>query len=308
MPFFSKNIRQLERDVNRISLAVRQAQWMNALAVFRLNGLTTIEQISETEETFSYTPQERNIILGDASPASCKSEPMIVDSAMGETMKGFTIQHEAAYEVCLKDCKEEATLQMKVEQGEFNTAVVLLNHLYNKFWYGNPELMQFGLLNHPLTEIIESPNDGSDGSSSFEFKTNNQVMKELRSASKYMINPVFISGEVAFENSFGNADAGSNQSGCNTRSECIEGLLSKQTNINFNGGIQFMPELDNREEFGGKNIMLIYDADSMSMTSSGAIYLSAANVNSKVVQANRIINTGGLKIKHSGAVKVIVGV
>lgn len=308
MPFYATNVRQLERDVNRISAQVRQAQWLRALSVFRLNGLTTIETIGDTEETFTYTPEERNIVMGDASPASCKSSPMIVDSAMGDEMKGFTITHETAYEICLKDCKTTNTLRSKIEKGEYNTSVVLLNHLYNKFWYGNPELMQFGLLNHPLTEVIESPNDGSDGSSSYAHKTDNQVMKEIRSAIKYMVSPKIIMSEEAFESSMGDADTGNNQSGCNTRSECIEALLSKQTNINFDGNIEFMSELDNREEFDGQNIMLIYDADSMAMTSSGLIYLAATGISPKVVQANRTINTGGLKIMHTDSVKIIVGI
>jgi hypothetical protein len=308
MPFYTKNVRQLERDVNRISNNVRQTQWLTALKSFRLNGLTKVETIGETEETFSYTPEERIIIMGDASPASCNSTPMVVDYASSEEFKGFTVTHEVGYEVCLKDCKTDNTLISKVTHGEYSSSVVLLNHLYNKFWYGNPELMQFGLLNHPLTEIIDSPNNGRDGSSSFSSKSNNQVMKEIRNALKYMIDPRVIMSEQAFENSMGDANTGDNQTGCDTRSECVKSLLSKQSNIRFDGEIEFMSELDNRQEFDGDDIMLIYDADSVAMTSSGVIYLSAASVSTKVVLANRLINTAGLRINYADSVKIIRGI
>ena len=305
MPFMFKSVAQLEREVNRISNRVRARAFNEALSIFSLNGLTTMRMISEFAETFEYTPKVRNMIMGDVNPASCKSDPTTVDVASGDTMKGFTVLHEIGYEICLMDCKDD--LEQIVYEKELAAATMLLNHLYNKFWFGNPELMQYGLTNHPLTQIVEA-SAGTNGTK-WSQKTNNEIMKEIRACIKYMANPRILVSEQAFEDSLGNADeSGLGMNACSIRADCVQELLGRQETVNFDGNIRFMEELDNRAEFGGENIALIYDADSMYMTSSGIIHLDASQNSQKTVFANKMINTGGMHIEYADSVKVITGI
>lgn len=302
---FYKSTANLQRDVNRISSRVRARAFAAAQDVFKLNGLTTIRQISEYAETFEYTPRVRNMIMGDVSPASCKSEPVGVEVASGDSMKGFTVLHEIGYEICMLDCKRD--LEEIVYEKEHAAAVMLMNHLYNKFWWGNPELMQYGLTNHPLT-VIEEASAGANGSK-WSQKSNNEIMKEIRGHIKYMTNPQIVVSEQAFEDSLGNADeSGLGLNGCTIRADCVRELLNRQETVNFSGPIRFMEELDNRAEFGGENIALIYDADAMYMTSSGIIHLDANPNSQKSVWANKMINTGGMHIEYADSVKVITGI
>lgn len=305
MAFFYTSTAQLERDVNRISVRVRARAFAEALNTFKLSGLTTIRAISNYAETFEYTPKTRNMIMGDISPASCKSEPTTVDVASGDTMKGFTVKHEIGYEICIMDCKDN-NLETLVYEKEVAAATMLLHHLYRKFWFGNPELMQYGLTNHPLS-VVEEASAGANGTKWSE-KTNNEIMKELRGHLKYMTNPQILVSEKAFEESLGNADTNDGGGACSLRADCVELLLAKQETVNFNGTIRFMEELDNRAEFDNKNIALIYDADSMYMTSSGIIYLDANRNGAKTVFANRMINTGGMHIEYADSVKIITGI
>ena len=304
MAFFYTSTAQLERDVNRISARVRGPAFRAALEVFKLTGLTTVKPISAYAETFEYTPKTRNMIMGDISPASCKSEPTTVDIASGDSMKGFTVKHEIGYEICLLDCKGD--LEELVYDKEYAAAVMLLHHLYQKFWFGNPELMQYGLTNHPLS-VVEAASAGANGTKWSE-KNNNEIMKELRGHLKYMTNPQILVSEKAFEESLGNADTNDGGGACSIRADCVRDLLARQETVNFTGNIRFMEELDNRAEFNNQNIALIYDADAMYMTSSGLIYLDANRNGAKTVFANRMLNTGGLHIDYADSVKIITGI
>lgn len=308
MPFLYRSATELANAVNQCSRRVRSEAISQALDTFRLAGLATIREIAEDETTFSYTPKSRNIIMGECTPASCKSTPTTVDTAGGDTIRGFTQPYESAFEVCFKDCRENDLCDLVLDK-EIAALMQLYFKAYNNFWFGSPQLMQFGLTNHPLTEVTDSPPTGTDGSSAWADKTNNQIMKELRECMKYMVNPVVLISEEAYENSLGCADeAGNGTRGCGTRVNCITELLGAQQGINFNGEIKFMEELDCVAGFDGSNIALVYDANAMGFGLSSPIFLGAEPISTKVVMSNRMINVGGMRIEYEGSVKVIKGI
>lgn len=300
MAYSYKSSEALAAAVNSVPNSVRQSAWNDAMDSFKLFDMVPIKTISEDSEKFEYEPKKQRFVFGDIVPASCSSKPMPVKSSSGDVFKGFTFRHQAVYDLCIEKCNKK-TVSEDVYDGEADVATVLMTYAQQSFYFGNPEMMQFGLVNHPLTEEIESP-------ATWAKMSNSQIVKQLRTASKHMVDPRYLLADKVFDDSLGDADnAGNGSSGCGTRLECLTSLMSKQNNINF-GEFEFNEELDSRLEFGGKNVALIYDADAMAMTLSGPIYLDARGIDIKNVYTQREINTGGLHVYSEGAVKLITGI
>lgn len=298
------DIKLLTRHVDRSGKKQYKKAASKAVDFFPLLGLVEIEQISDDESDFSYTPESRTYIMGDPSPVSCKSVPSRVEENEGMEIRGFNTRHELGYEICKFDCKTD-TLAQIIAKKEQSVAIGLMNFLAKRFWVGNPSLLQFGITNHPAITHIESPHDGKDGSSKLKDKSNDQVMKLIRGLMKNLINPVVLLSELSYEDSLGSIDDSTSK--CNLRADCITKSLKDQQNINFKGPIRFSEELDKVEDFDGENVMIVFDSGSLKLKSSGVIWQGAYN-DGKTVYVDRLINTSGLVIEHYDSVFVVTGV
>lgn len=307
MPFEFNDVEQLRKRINTISKAEFERAYRNSLSTFPLLGLVKIDKIDNTETSFKYTPQTREYMAADASPATCHSEPNTVEMAEGDEIKGFTNRHELSYEICKSSCKED--LLELIRKKERVVAIGLLKILSDRFWLGNPSMLQYGITNHPAIKHVQSEPDGTNGSTKWAYKSNNQVMKVLRTALRNMNDGVILMSEGAYDNSLGNADdCNGNTCSDKLRSESIENLLTKQATINFKGPIGFSEELDNHPDFDGKNIAIVYDRDSLALRSSGSIWQGGVIKSSKIINVAREINTSGLQIDYYDSVIVIIGI
>ena len=307
MSYNFNDIKRLTATVDSLSRSVYKAQFAKAVKKFPLLGLVQISKIGERDDSFTYSPSRRNWVAGDASPASCRSEPNRVETSGGQPIRSFTTLHELGYEICAFDCKDE-TLAKVVEEKEFAVAMGLMNVLAKRFWEGNPEMMQYGITNHPSVTRIQSPADGGTGLRLWSDKTDNQIMKELRSAMKDMLNPKVWISEAAYEASLGDAVTAPNGStDTRIRGDVVTELLKKQRTSNFNDTIRFTDELDAHADFAGKNIAIVYDEGSVELKSSGEIW-TGATYSAKTVLTNRMINTSGLVVNHYDSVKIITDI
>ena len=315
------DIKQLVRDVDRISRTIMPQAVNDAIENFPIEPLVPLQPIDEDEKMFEYTPKDRSYIFGanGVQPASCSSTPPNVEMSGGDSIRGLTNLYELGYTLCMTECKPNS-LDEHIYNNEYAVATGLLYMLYQQLWYGNPELMQYGLINHPLIEIIESPVaqfkgpercGGGDncGSTKWEHKTPNEIMKELRSAMRLFTNPQISMSENAYNNSMGVMDDALINNGKYgaLRYEIIQDLLSKQKAIGFTGDISYFPELDSHPDFDNKDIAIVYDRDSIELMASNILWRGSDH-DLKNVQVFRQVRTAGLKIKTTDAIKIIVGV
>ncbi len=299
--FYTESATELAREVNRLSRLVRDAVFQKALERFKLNGLTTMNTIPKNQGYFKYTPKQRDYVLSEtATPATCESDPESVRIAAGKPFRGDTDLLEKPYEICLTDC--EGDLRMAVEKGEEAVAAVLLEKLYQRFWFGSPQLGQFGLTNHPLTEKIESTFTWAQAS-------NNQIAQQLIEAMDGMMNPAVIVAQNAYRQSLGLSDENQIVNACSLRGDCVTSIIQKQEGNLFTGAIKTSKDMSNRPEFAGQNVALVYDMGSVFMNASDVIYLDAMPTqNGKKVKAMRMINTSGMHVEYADSLKLIVGI
>lgn len=282
----------------------------DAITASRLNGLVNIRSIGELDTDFSYTPSIRRHVMGEVTPASCDSKVTYVDDAGGEPQWGRAEAHETGYKLCIANCRDETPADV-VRKKERATAEVLVAFLWHKFWHGNPQRLQYGLLNHPLTQVVESPPTGTQGSSKWKDKTNSQIMQEIRKYTKYMLSPRILISEKVYNESLGtaNTSATGSESSCALRLDCIMRMLQGQEGVTMEAdAIKFMEEMDTLAQFAGNSVALIYDASAMVLTSSGPIYTTATVIDSKNVEAIRGINTAGVQIDYTDAVFLVTGI
>lgn len=304
------NVDDLLAVVRNTGRRVYQTAFNEAVTASRLNGLINIRAIGVEDTDFSYTPRLRHYTMGDASPATCGSKPMYVEEAGTEPQWGRCEEHELAYKVCIKDCRSEDA-SVIVRNKERQVADGLMSHLWRKLWFGNPQRLQYGLLNHPLLAVVNAPTTGTGSSSNWKDKTNSQVMQEIRQYIKYMVTPKIIISESVYNNAMGTANttATGTESSCALRLDCIVRMLRDQPDINLAAdSITFMAELDNVSQFSNLGVALIYDAAGMVLTSSGPIYTAATVISSKEVEAIRSVNTGGLQIDYTNSAYVLKGI
>ena len=316
------DIKKLVRDVDSISRNVMSAAVDEAISIFPLDTLIPITTIGEDDKMFEYTPKDREYIFGanGVQPASCSSTPTDVGTSGGEKIKGLTHLYEIGYSICMNECKP-ATLEEEIYKKEKASATALLYMLYQQLWYGVPELMQYGLLNHPLIEVLQSPvakfkgpeqcgsSDGNCGSTKWEHKTPNEIMKELRSAMRLFTDPQITMSENAYNNSMGVMDEALINNGKYgaLRYEIIQDLLSKQKTLGFTGDISYFPELDSHPDFNNQDLAIVYDRGSLELTASDILWRGADH-DLKNVKVFRQMRTGGLIVNYSDAIKIIVGV
>ena len=307
MAYNYDDVKVLTAQVDTISKRVAADAYASQVEKFPLLGLVPVSTIPETQTSFEYTPETRLWVAGDASPATCRSEPNRVETARGVPIKGFNTLHELGYEICALDCRDKSLEEIIIEK-EKAVSLGLLRVLSNRFWKGNPQMLQYGITNHPSITEIASPADGTGSVSEWSAKTDNQVMKEMRSAMKNMIKPVVFMSEEAYEESLGNAaESNTNTGGNRLRADIIADLLARQESINFDGRIRFTDELDNHADFSNENVCVIYDEGAVEIQASGLIWKGATH-GAKVVDVNRMINTSGLVINYYESVKIIVGI
>ena len=315
------DIKALVRDVDRISRNVMPSAVNAAIENFPVDTLVPITTIDEDEKMFEYTPKDRSYIFGanGVQPASCSSTPVDVETSSGDTIRGLTHLYESGYSICMSECKPNS-LEELIYEKEFAVATALLYMIYQQLWYGVPELMQYGLINHPLIEVIQSPVaqfkgpercGGADncGSTKWEHKTPNEIMKELRSAMRLFTDPQISMSENAYNNSMGVMDDALINNGKYgaLRYEIIQDLLSKQKALGFTGDISYFPELDSHADFDNKDIAIVYDRGSLDLMVSPILWRGSDH-DLKNVKVFRQVRSGGLRVKNSDAIKIIVGV
>ena len=320
MPIKYNDVKQMVRDVDRISRNVYLSAFNDAMMDFEGQIFLDLMSLDEDEKMFEYTPKDRQYIFGanNVQPASCSSVPMDVETSSGDTVRGLTHLFESGYHLCIEKCNKDS-LEEEVYNKEKAAALVLINMLHQQMWYGVPELMQYGLLNHPLIELIESPPTrypgeeqcgGGDncGSSKWEHKTINEIVKEIRSAIRHYINPQIIMSERAYENSMSVIDERLLSSGTYgvMRYEQVESALRRQGLLPFSNIIPHI-ELDAHPKYDNKDIAIVHDRGAMALTASQPIWMGSYN-DAKNVHVIRKIRTGGLRINYEDAVKIIVGV
>lgn len=304
------NVSELLQSVTRTGGANYARIFTEELLKSRINGLFQVSTLDDMTSTFEYTPRHIPIINGEVTPASCKSTPMPVSSGMGETMWGKTSEHETSYEVCLKSCTSES-LREEVLTSERNAAAVLIAYMEYNMWYGNPSLLQYGILNHPLIQTFESPANGQGGSRRWKDKTNTQIMSEIRKYTKNMANPRIIVSESVYDSALGTGDESSHGSSkCDLRSACVMKLLSDQPDVNFDPEdvIEFTQKMDVIETASGGGAMLVYDAGVVNLMASRPIYTGAVAKSAKMVEAIRGIRLGGVSIDTYDSAYLITGI
>ena len=276
----------------------------------RLNGLVNIKRIDADATDFEYTPKlKRKIVMGETNPASCRSTPTPVNRASGEPMWGKAERHETSFELCITDCNA-SNVEDKIREGIEDASDVLIGHLWSKFWLGNPARLQFGLLNHELIQVVESPPNGTGGSSKWRDKTNSQIAAEIRTYVKYMSRPRIMLAETTYVEALATGDNDVGDRGCKLRSNCIKQLLVDQTDLPITADFSFemMEDLNNVSMYAGSNVAMIYDADAIVLTSSGPIIIDAFAQSAKMVEQIMEINTGALEIEYTDSVFLLTGV
>ncbi|MDB4461525.1 DUF2184 domain-containing protein [bacterium] len=314
------DIKLMTREVDRISKRVYQEAFRQARLNFQDELFLDFQPLGQDEKTFEYTPKDRTYIFGanNVQPASCSSIPGDVEESGGDTVRGLTHLFESGYHLCEEEC-DRSSIEETIFNKEVLVATVLIRMLTRQMYEGMPHLMQYGLLNHPLIEVIQSPVtndpgpegcDGSDncGSTKWEHKTPNEIAKMLRSAGRHFTNPQIIMSDNAYENSMFVMDETLINNGRYgaLRYEIIEELLRKKSMPSL-AGIIPTEELDNHKDFDHKDIAIVHDRGAMALTASPTMW-KGADHDHKNVHVHRTIRTGGLRINYADAVKIIVGV
>lgn len=320
MPIKYNDVKQMERDIDRISRNVYRNAFRDAMRDFQGQMFLDFQELGEDEKMFEYTPKDRLYIFGanNIQPASCSSVPADVDSSSGDTIRGLTHLFESGYHMCIETCNK-TSLEDEVYQKEYAVAMALIHFLYQQMWYGIPELMQFGLLNHPLVELISSPPTNfpgveqcggatNCGSTKWADKTINEITKEIKSAIRHFTNPQIIMSQNAYDNSMSVIDDRLLSAGTYgvMRYEQIESSLRRQGLLAASNIVPH-EELDSHKHFDNKDIAIVHDRGAMAITASRPIWTGATH-DAKNVHVMRKIRTGGLRINYADAVKIIVGV
>lgn len=320
MPIKYNDVKVMLRDVDRISRNVYLQAFNDAMTDFEGQILLDLMPLGEDEKMFEYTPKDRQYIFGanNIQPATCSSVPVDVETSAGDTVRGITHLFETGYHLCINECNK-TSLEEEVYNKEKAVSLALVNMLYQQMWYGIPELMQFGLLNHPLIQLIESPPTsypgeeqcgGGDncGSTKWEHKTINEIVKEIKSAIRHYTNPQIIMAQRAYDNSMSIIDERLLSSGTYgvMRYEQVESALRRQGLLPFSNIIP-SEELDAHPKYDNKDIAIVHDRGAMALTASQPIWLGGTH-DAKNVHVVRQIRTGGLRVDYADAVKIIVGV
>lgn len=314
------DIKRMTRDVDTVSRRIMQQAFNDAMRDFEGQMFLDIQPLGENDKTFEYTPKDRKYIFGanNVQPASCSSIPGDVEMSGGDTIEGFTHLFESGYHLCMERCNKDS-LEQDIYDKEYAVATALIHMLFQQMWYGIPEYIQFGLLNHPLIEVIQSPPTkypgeetcgGGDncGSTKWEHKTVNEIVKEIKSAIRHFIDPQIIMSQNAYDNSMAFVDERLLSQGTYgvMRYEQVEDLLRRQQLLGPSDIIA-EPELDSHPAYGNKDIAIIHDRGAMALTASQTIW-SGATHDHKNVHVIRYIRSGGIRIDYADAVKILVGI
>ena len=320
MAYKYNDIKRMTRDVDSISRRIMMRAFNDAMADFEGQLFLDFQELGEDEKMFEYRPKDRKYIFGanNVQPASCSSLPGDVEMSNGDSIKGLTHLFESGYHLCIHEC-EANSLEEEVYNKEYAVAMSLIHMLFQQMWYGIPELMQFGLLNHPLVEIIESPPtntpgeetcSGADncGSTKWEHKSVNEIVKEIKSAIRHYTNPQMIMSQNAYDNAMTFVDEKLLAQGTYgvMRYEQVEDVLRRQGLMGLRNIIP-EEELDMHPEYDNKDIAIAMDRGAMALTASKPIW-KGADHDQKNVHVVREIRTGGLRINYADAVKILVGV
>lgn len=297
----STDVDAFRREVNRLA----QEEFDNALEMamksFPLMGLVRFEDIAQNLQSFSYTPQMPDYLMADdAEDFDCGDNDSPVYQAEGKPYRGETANLTKRYELCMIKCQGK-TLREEVRKKLKGVMQVILLKLYKTFWYGRPDLGQFGLLNHPMLadHKIESPFVWSRA-------TDNQIAMQLAKAMKHMVNPKVIVAENIYNNSIGLAKEGDGAGAtCSIRSGCINAIIQAQDGINFDGTIRSSEDLNANNQHG--DMVIVYDAEGAYMTKAEPLLIAATPSGTSMVTGRAIMNTAGLHIEFTGSVKQIEG-
>lgn len=321
MAYKYNDIKRMTRDVDTISRRIMQRAFNDAMADFEGQLFLDFQELGEDEKMFEYRPKDRKYIFGanNVQPASCSSLPGDVEMSSGDSIKGLTHLFESGYHLCIHEC-EANSLEEEVYNKEYAVAMSLIHMLFQQMWYGIPELMQFGLLNHPLIEIIESPAtntpgeetcSGQDncGSTKWAHKSINEIVKEIKAAIRHYTNPQLLVSQNAYDESMFVLDDRLIAAGTPGvfRYEQVQSALGKSRSGVGLGDIIPTEELDMHPEYGNKDIAIAMDRGAMALTASKPIW-KGADHDQKNVHVVREIRTGGLRINYADAVKILVGV
>ena len=297
--FWADDVDVFRREVRRLADEVYPEAFDEAMANFKLMGLVRFETIAQDLKSFSYTPSLRDYLLSDdADDFVCNDDDSPVYTAMGKPYRGETRNLSKRFELCMVTC-EGKDLRTEVKKRLKAVIQSLLFKLYKIFWFGRPDLGQFGILNHP-----EAAKGQIESSFKWSAATDNQIAMQLVKAMKHMTNPKVIVAENIYNSSIGLAREGEAVS-CSMRSACITGIIQAQDGIEFDGTIRSSEDLNANGTHG--DMVVVYDADAVYMTKADIRRLGIVAKDGQNVTGKLLLNTAGLHFEYSGGLKNIVG-
>ena len=287
--------------VDRFIAEVYDEALEEAMASFPLMGLVMTKNIDRDLKSFSYTPEMRTHLMSDStSEFDCSDDDDPVHVTMGKPYRGETKLIGKRLELCMvtcigKDLREEVKKKVKA------VIQVILFDLVRLFWFGNPTIGQYGLLNHP-----EAEKNKIESAFKWSSATDNQVAMQLVKATKNKTNPKVIVAEDIYNTSIGlSHELKDGASSCSLRSSCIAGIIQAQHGSSFDGLIQSSEDLNANTTRG--DMVIVYDADAMSLTKSDIFRITAQAKGLSQAHARLVMNTSGLVIEYSNAITVIYG-
>jgi hypothetical protein len=299
--FWADDVNAFAGEVSRLADEVFDEAMEEAMANFKLLGLVRFETIEQDLKSFSYTPALRDYLLSDdADDFVCNDDDTPVYSAMGKPYRGETRNLSKRFELCMVTC-EGKDLRMEVKKRLKAVIQALLFKLYRIFWFGTPDLGQFGILNHP-----EAAKGQIESSFKWKTATDNQIAMQLVKAMKHMTNPKVIVAENIYNSSIGLAREGEAVS-CSMRMNCIAGIIAAQDSITIDGDlmIRSSEELNANDQHG--DMVIVYDADAVYMTKADIRRVGIQAKDLQNVHGKLLLNTAGLHFEYHGGIRNIVG-
>ena len=249
--FYDDNVDTMAADAERISQRVRDQAFEDALAQFPFLSMMLIRDLPRDQTYVKHESKKKHYVFGDATTSSCNSDPDPVRMSSGKMMRIDSELLETRIELCIMACAE-ASLEDEIMKQETAAALVLLNKLRQRFWYGQPDLGQYGLMNHPDSSgenTIQSPFRWADAS-------NNQIAMQIVEATDGMLQPAVVIAENIYRQSIGLSDESNSGTGsCSMRGGCIESIIMSQDGSVFNDSIKSNKDLNASEKTGNEDLV-----------------------------------------------------
>lgn len=308
MAYAFDKVTDLVRRADSVGRANFRAAFTRKRKSFPLLNMVSVKSFPEDKTGFEIKTKRREATHGVPELASCRSEaPIATKTVTNATIRGRASLLHLSYELCLKDCDTDMSFKDVIIENEETVAQGLIENISHGFWEGNPSHLQFGVLNHPNTQIIQSREEGEKGSSCWSMRTNNSVASEIASITRFMKRPVVVAGTDLYDDMLGATMPGARTDSTVLRETIILDLLKRRRDSKVKDLFQLHEVLNKVEALDNKPAILIYDRDAMYMTASGSIFIGAVANGTYNAKVTRQMNTAGLQIDTENSVYLLMG-